>query len=43
MHINKMFYIKTFKTAPTYFDQKVNFMELHCSLLKSHFFKTVTD
>jgi len=33
------FYIKTFKIAPTCFDPKLIFRELHCSLLKSHFFK----
>ena len=31
------FYIKTFKIAPTCFDPKIIFRELHCSLLKSHF------
>jgi len=35
MHIHKMFYIKTFKIAPTCFDPKIIFRELHCSLLKS--------
>jgi len=38
MHIhNSFFYIKTFKIAPTCFDPKIIFRELHCSLLKSHF------
>jgi len=36
MHTYKIFYIKTFKIAPTYFDPKIIFRELHCSLLKSH-------
>jgi len=33
MHIHKIFYIKTFKIAPTCFDPKIIFRELHCSLL----------
>jgi len=37
MHIHKFFYIKTFKIAPTCFDPKIIFRELHCSLLKTHF------
>ena len=37
MHIYNFFYIKTFKIAPTRFDPKIIFRELHCSLLKSHF------
>jgi len=36
-------YIKTFKIAPTRFDPKIIFRELHFSLLKSHFLKTLTD
>jgi len=35
MHIHKIFYIKTFKIAPTCFDPKIIFRELHYSLLKS--------
>jgi len=34
MHIYKIFYIKTFKIAPIYFDPKIIFRELNCSLLK---------
>jgi len=37
MHVHKIFHIKTFKIAPTYFDHKIIFRELHCSLPKSHF------
>jgi len=37
MHIRKIFFIKTFKIAPTCFDPKIIFRELHCSLVKSHF------
>jgi len=37
MHIHKIVYNKTFKIAPTYFNPKIFFRELHCSLLKSHF------
>jgi len=33
------FYNKTIKIAPTCFDPKIIFRELHCSLLKPHFFK----
>ena len=33
VHIQN-FYIKTFKIAPTCFDPKIIFRELHCSLLK---------
>jgi len=40
MHIYKIFYIKTFKIAPKYFDPKIIFRELHFSLLKSHFKNT---
>jgi len=40
MHIDKIVYIKTFKIAPTRFDPKIIFRELHCSLLKSHFKNT---
>jgi len=43
MHIYKIFYIETFKIAPTCFDPKIIFRELHYSLLKSHFLKTHTD
>ena len=43
MHVHKMFYIKTFKIAPTYFVRKVIFRELHCSLLKTHLKKTLSD
>ena len=32
-------HIKTLKIAPTCFDPKIIFRELHCSLLKSHFRK----
>jgi len=39
MHIYNVFYIKTFKIAPTCFDPKIIFRELRCSLLKSHFQK----
>jgi len=39
MHIHKIVYIKTFKIAPTCFDPKIIFRELHCSSQKSHFFK----
>ena len=39
MHIHKTVYIKTLKIAPTCFDPKIIFRELHCSLLKSHFLK----
>jgi len=39
MHIHYFFYIKTFKIAPTCFDPKIIFRELHRSLLKSHFQK----
>ena len=41
MHIHKIVYIKTFKIAPTCFNPKIIFRELHCSSLKSHFFKSV--
>ena len=34
MHIHKIVYIKTFKIAPTCFDPKIIFRELHCSSLK---------
>jgi len=34
MHIHKIVYIKTFKIAPTCFDPKIIFRELHCSYLK---------
>jgi len=37
MHIHKIVCIKTFKIAPTSFDPKIIFRELHCSSLKSHF------
>jgi len=38
------FYIKTFKIAPTCFDPKIIFRELHCSLLKHIIkLKTLTD
>jgi len=37
MHIYKIVYIKTFEIAPTCFDSKIIFRELHCSSLKSHF------
>jgi len=37
MNIHKIVYIKTFKVAPTRFDSKIIFRELHCSSLKSHF------
>jgi len=40
MHIRKMFNIKTLKIAPTCFDPKIIFKELHCSLLK--YLKNVT-
>ena len=40
---NKIFYIKTFKIAPTCFDPKIIFRELHCSSLKSLFLKTLAD
>jgi len=33
MHVHKIVYIKTFKTAPTCFDPKIIFRELHCSSL----------
>jgi len=33
MHIHKIVYIKIFKIAPTCFDPKIIFRELHCSLL----------
>jgi len=37
MHIHNFFLnIKTFKIAPTCFDPKIIFRELHCSLLMSH-------
>ena len=36
MHIHKFFYVKIFKIAPTCFDPKIIFRELHCSLLKSY-------
>jgi len=39
----KHLYIKTFKIAPTCFDPKIIFREVHCSLLKSHFLKKLTD
>jgi len=39
MHIHNFVYIKTFKIAPTCFDPKIIFRELHCSLPKSHFLK----
>ena len=43
-HTNKCTYIKfhfkTLKIAPTCFDRKIIFRELHCSLLKSHFKNT---
>ena len=34
-----MFYNKPFKIAPTCFDPKIIFKELHCSLLRSYFKK----
>jgi len=34
MLIRNIFYIKTFKIAPTCFHPKIIFRELHCSLLK---------
>jgi len=34
MHTHKIFYIKTFKIAPTYFDPKIIFRELHCDFSK---------
>ena len=37
MHTHKIVHIKTFEIAPTYFDPKIIFRELHCSPLKSHF------
>ena len=37
MHILKIVYIKTFKIAPTCFDPKIIFRELHCSSLKCDF------
>jgi len=43
MHVRKKFYIKTFKIAPTCFDPKIIFKELHCSLIKWVFLKTRTD
>jgi len=39
MHTHKIVYIGTFKIAPTCFDPKIIFREVHCSLLKSHFLK----
>ena len=46
-HTNKctyiQFHINTLKIAPTCFDPKSIFRELHCSLLKSQFLKTLTD
>ena len=33
MHAHNFFYVKTFKIAPTCFDPKIIFRELHCSLL----------
>ena len=36
MHIYKIVYIKTFKIAPTCFEPKIIFRELHCSWLKLH-------
>ena len=41
MHIHNISYVKTFKIAPTCFDPKIIFRELHCFLLKSHFKKIV--
>ena len=38
-HTYFFFYIKTFKIAPTCFDPKIIFRELHCSLLKPRFWK----
>ena len=38
MHYIK-FHIKTLKIAPTCFDHKIIFRELHCSLLKSYYLK----
>jgi len=35
-NIFSFFYIKTFKIAPTCFDPKIIFRELHCSSLNSH-------
>jgi len=44
MHVFNIFNIKTFKIAATCFDPKIIFRELHCYLLKSHFFKnTLAD
>ena len=31
MHLYNIFYIKTFKIAPTCFDLKINFMYVHYS------------
>jgi len=42
MHTYKFFYIKTFKIAPTCLDPKIIFRELRCSLLKLHFYNTLT-
>ena len=33
MHIQKIVYIKTLKIAPTRFEPKIIFRELHCSSL----------
>jgi len=37
MHIHKIVHIKTFKIAPTCFDPKIIFRELHCSSLECDF------
>ena len=43
VYIYLFIYIKPFKIAPTYFDPKIIFRELCCSLLKSHFKNTLTE
>jgi len=39
----KFFYIKTFKIAPTCFDPKIIFRELHCSIAKVTFLETLIN
>jgi len=34
MHLHKSFYVKSLKISPTYFNPKIIFRELNCSLLK---------
>jgi len=43
MTIHKIVHIKTLKIAPTCFDPKIIFRELHWFLAKDTFLETLTD